>query len=159
MIRHAKMYALVNQLADVKSRQDINGALDIYHPQVQLITPSLNAQSVGAEQARQQLEIFFNVFPDYSVTLHEHAFNDNLMLATGEVTLTPTLTPPISQKQFPTVTVPVFIEFHFKDEKIVKEVFNLDIEHIFKKSGLTAQELYINNQQFINAKKAQASHA
>ncbi len=159
MITHTKMQALVNELARVKSEQNITAALDIYHPQVELITPSLNARGVGSQQARQQLEVFFNVFPDYAVTLSQHAFNDNLMLATGQVTVTPTLSPPLSKKTFPTVTVPVFIEFHFKDEKICKEVFHLEIEHIFKKSGLTNQDLYMNNQQFINAKRAQASHA
>ena len=154
MITYTDMQALVAKLAQAKNQQNITAALEIYHPQIELITPSLNVQGVGQYQARQQLEVFFNVFPDYAVTLEQHAFNENLMLATGQVTLTPTLSRLFSEKTFPTVTVPVFIEFYFKDEKIIKEVFHLDIEHIFKKSGLTKQDLYMNSQQFINAKKA-----
>ncbi len=159
MISQKQMFALVTQLAQAKNQQDIETSLKIYHPQVELITPSLNAKGVGCEKARQQLELFFNVFPDYTVRLDQHAFNDNLMLAFGSVSLTPTIAPPITQKQFEKVTVPVFIEFHFKDGKISKEVFNLDYGHIFKKSGLTKQELYMANQLFINSKKAQSAHA
>ena len=159
MISQSKMLTLVTDLALAKSQQDIETALDIYHPQVELITPSLNAKGMGTEQARQQLELFFNVFPDYTVSLDQHAFNDNLMLAFGTVSVTPTIAPAITQKQFEKVIVPVFIEFHFKDGKISKEVFNLDYGHIFKKSGLTKQELYMANQLFINSKKAQSAHA
>ena len=159
MITNQKMQALVTQLAQLKSEQNIMAALEIYHPKIELITPSLNVRGVGHHEARQQLEIFFNVFPDYGVTLEEHAFNENLMLATGQVTVTPTLAPSVSKKIFPTVTVPVFIEFHFSADKICKEVFHFDIEHIFKKSGLRKQDLHLNNQYFINAKKKQATHA
>ena len=156
---HSQMLEQVTALAQAKNQQDIESSLGIYHQDAELITPSLNAHGIGAAQVRQQLELFFNVFPDYKVTLEQHAFNGNLLLATGQVTVTPTLSPAISNKPLPTVTVPVFIEFHFKDGKITKEVFHLDIEHIYKKSGLTKQSLYMNNQLFINTKKAGLHHA
>lgn len=156
MISHKQMFALATELTQAKNQQDIETSLEIYHQQVELITPSLNAKGIGCEKARQQLELFFNVFPDYEVSLDQHAFNDNLMLAFGTVSVTPTIAPSITQQQFEKISVPVFIEFHFKDNKISKEVFNLDYEQVFKKSGLSKQELYMTNQLFINSKKAKA---
>lgn len=93
----------VTALAHAKSRQNIEASLGIYHEDVELITPSLNAHGVGAARVRQQLEVFFNTFPDYQVTLEQHAFNDNLLLAMGQVTVTPTLSYAISHQPLPTV--------------------------------------------------------
>jgi ketosteroid isomerase-like protein len=129
--------ALATELARVKSEQNVAAALDIYHPEVELISPSFNAQAKGRKEVEQQLQLFFGLFPDYSVSLEQHAVNGNVLLATGQVSVTLN-----AQDQVcPRIQVPVFIEFHIRDERIAKEVFYLDAGLVCKKSGVSAEEL------------------
>jgi ketosteroid isomerase-like protein len=129
--------SLVTELARVKSQQDIAAALEIYHRDVEIISPSFNAHAKGQAEVVQQLQLFFGLFPDYSVSLDQHAVNGNVLLATGQVSVTLNA----QNKVCPCIQVPVFIEFHIRDERIAKEVFYLDAGLVCKKSGVSAEEL------------------
>lgn len=136
MITEAKMLALTAELARVKSRQDTAAALDIYHPDIELVSPGFDAISHGRAEAAKSLTLFFTLFPDYRVTLIHHACNGPMMLASGEATLTPAIPGDPCQS----VTVPVFIEFHFRDKHISKETFSLDLGLICKKAGIAPHQ-------------------
>ena len=137
MMTESKMLSLVSELARVKSEQDVVAALGIYHPDIEMLSPSFNAVAKGSEQVAQQLTVFFSLFPDYEVAIEQQAINENVLLATGQVCITPN----IPGKKCPRIQLPVFIEFHFRDNKISKEVFYLDAGLVCKKSGITADDL------------------
>ena len=137
MISEAKMLDLTNELARVKSQQNIAAALDIYHPDIELISPSFDSISRGYTETLKNLQVFFTLFPDYQVRLGDYAINGPMLLATGEVSVTPL----IPGHPCPKVTVPVFLEFHFKDERIVKETFFLDVGMICKRANITLGQL------------------
>jgi len=137
MSNEEKMLSLVSELAKVKSEQNILAALAIYHPEVELVSPSFNARAKGSEEVEQQLNVFFSLFPDYEVSLEQHAINGNVMLATGQAWVTLN----IPEKNCPRIQLPVFIEFHFHEDKISKEVFFLDAGMVCKKSEVTPEEL------------------
>jgi len=137
MGNEAKMLSLVNELAKVKSEQNILAALAIYHPEIELVSPSFNAHAKGSEEVELQLNVFFSLFPDYEVSLEHHAINGNVMLATGQAWVTLK----IPDKDCPRIQLPVFIEFHFHEDRISKEVFYLDAGMVCKKSEVTPEEL------------------
>ena len=137
MITEAEMLAVSSRLASVKSQQDIAAALAIYHPDIELISPSFDSVSRGEAEAEKNLHVFFALFPDYQVALSEYACKDAMMLATGTVSVTPQ----IPDHPCPRVTVPVFLELHFEGELIVKETFFLDAGLICKRAGITPEQL------------------
>jgi hypothetical protein len=131
------MLALSAELARVKSKQNIPAALAIYHPEIELISPGFDSVSCGSEEVEASLKIFFRLFPDYQVTLANYAFNDSTMLARGQVSVTPWL----PDRTCPKVSVPVFLEFQFKDERISKETFFLDVGLICKRADIAPEQL------------------
>jgi len=137
MINESKMLSLVSDLARVKSGQNVVAALGIYHPDIEMVSPSFNAVATGSEQVAQQLKVFFSLFPDYEVAIEQQAINGSVLLATGQVFITPN----IPGKTCPRIQLPVFIEFHFRDNKISKEVFYLDAGMVCKKAGITVDDL------------------
>lgn len=137
MDNEEKMLSIVNALAKAKSKQDIAGALAIYHPEVELISPSFNSHARSRREVGQELTLFFSLFPDYEVEIEQYATKDKILLSTGQVKVTPN----IAGKECAQITLPVFIEFHFKDNLIAKEVFSLDAGIICRKAGITADDL------------------
>ncbi len=91
MMNESKMLSLVSDLARVKSGQDVVAALGIYHPDIEMLSPSFNAIAKGSEQVAQQLTVFFSLFPDYEVAIEQQATNGNVLLATGQVWITPNI--------------------------------------------------------------------
>jgi len=136
MNNEAAMYELVSELARVKSRQDTLAALDIYHPDIELIAPGSDSQARGRIEVGRQLELFFKIFPDYRACLKQYAFNETVMLSSAQVSLTPNM----PGKRCPRIELPVFFEFEFRDNKISKEVFNLDIGMLCRKAGILPAE-------------------
>ena len=132
-----QMMTLVAELAKVKSEQNILAALAIYHPDAEMVAPSFGVVAKGSEEIEQQLNIFFSLFPDYSVELEQQAVNENVMLATGQASVTLN----IPGKSCPRIQLPVFIEFQFHENRIVKEVFYLDVGMVCRMSGVTPAEL------------------
>jgi predicted ester cyclase len=136
-----EMFALVEKLATVKSRQDVDAAMQIYHEEGTLASPSFGATSTGAEQIRSGLEVFFAVCPDYSVELDGYAFDDDTMVSWGKVSTTLTGIFDGHTPNGEIATVPVFILFNFKDNKIWYESFNLDLAGLCRQCGVPAEAL------------------
>ena len=137
MITEVEMLALSYELARVKSEQNIPAALAIYHPDIELDSPSFASVSRGSAQVEKNLHIFFGLFPDSRVTLKQHAINGTVMLASGEVQITPH----ILHHPCPQISVPVFLELHFKEQRIHKETFFLDMGLICQKAGILPEQL------------------
>lgn len=130
------MRQCVLDLANVKSKQDINAAVGIYHCDAKLISVGLNVEANGSEEIRQQLSIFLNLFPDYCVEISQIACNESTLLATGFAQLTPS----IPGQKCPTIKQPVAFEFAFRDQKIVRETFYLDFGQICEKSNISPDQ-------------------
>jgi len=137
MKNEAQMYELVAELAAAKSRQDLAATLDIYHGDIELIVPGSDSHVKGAAEVAVQLDMFFVLFPDYTAVIDQYAFNESVMLATGQVFLTPD----IAGKNCPRIQLPAFFEFGFQDNKISREVFVLDMGLLCKKADIVPSEL------------------
>ncbi len=146
MNNDAKTLAIVNELAKAKSQQDIPAALAIYHTNAEMIAPSFNSSAKGTAEIERQLRVFFGLFPDYEVSLDQHAINGNILLGTGQVSLTLN----IPEKTCPRITLPVFIEFHLEQSRVAKEVFSLDTGMICRQSGVSPQELIQASKALLN---------
>jgi len=138
MNMETEMLALVASLAKAKSKQNILEALDVYHPEAVMEAPGLGGLAKGHSEINQQLEVFFRLLPDYRVELETHAFKDEVMLATGKVIASLN----VLGKDCPSVSVPVFFEFHFSQEKISREIFHFDAGVFSRKSGVKIEDLF-----------------
>jgi len=137
MKNEAQMYELATALAAAKSQQDLALALAIYHPDIELIVPGSDSRAKGTAEVTVQLDMFFTLFPDYTAAIDQYAFNETVMLATGQVFLTPD----IAGKDCPRIQLPAFFEFGFQDNKISREVFVLDMGMLCRKAGILPSEL------------------
>jgi len=138
MSTEAEMRSLVAGLAKAKSKQNIAEALEVYHPEAVMEAPGLGGLAKGHSEIDQQLRVFFRLLPDYRVELETHAFKGEIMLATGRVIACLS----VLEKDCPSVSIPVFFEFHFSQEKISKEVFHLDAGVLSRKSGVKIEDLF-----------------
>lgn len=125
--------ALVAQLAQAKSQGDVEAALAIYHPEVELSWPSLGAMTRGTEAVRQGLETFFRVFPDYRISLTSSRMAGEVLMADAQATLTPHVGAEVGR----TVSLPVRLEFHFSQERVRKEVFGLNHDQLLALAGVS----------------------
>lgn len=129
--------ALVAQLAQAKSQGDVEAALAIYHPEVELSWPSLGAITRGTEAVRQALELFFRVFPDYRISLTSSHMAGEALMADAQATLTPHTGAGAGL----TVSLPVRLEFHFSQERVRKEVFELNHHQLLALAGVSLPDL------------------
>ncbi|MFB6451273.1 ester cyclase [Bradyrhizobium tunisiense] len=135
----AEMKQIVSELARVKSEQDIEAALAIYHPEGVLQSPPMGARSQGADELRRGLEIFFKFAPDYSVQLTGQAADGDTLCSWGTISFTPAYTFRGDKPNAACVTTPVFILFRFKDRKIVWESFHFDLADVARQAGVPAE--------------------
>jgi len=152
LMRPDLMKQCVLDLANVKSKQDIDAALGIYHCDAKLISVGLNVEANGSEEIRQQLSIFFNLFPDYLVEISQVACNESTLLATGFAQLTPL----IPGQLCPTIKQSVAFEFAFRDQRIVRETFYLDFGQICEKTYISPEQLMSAINLHLNAAQAAA---
>lgn len=125
--------ALVAQLARVKNQGGVEAALAIYHPEVELSWPSLGSIARGTEAVRQGLEMFFRVFPDYRISLTSSRMEGEVLMADAQATLTPHVGAGVGR----TVSLPVQLEFHFSQERVRKEVFELNRDQLLALAGIS----------------------
>ncbi|WP_247497320.1 nuclear transport factor 2 family protein [Bradyrhizobium sp. 149] len=135
----AEMKQIVSELARVKSEQDIEAALAIYHPEGVLQSPPMGARSQGADELRRGLEIFFRFAPDYSVQLTGQAADGDTLCSWGTISFTPAYSFHGAKPNGARVTTPVFILFRFKDRKIVWESFHFDLADVAHQAGVPAE--------------------
>lgn len=135
----AEMARLVAALAQRKSHQDIEGAMEIYHPQAVLEAPPLRTRVEGSEQMRGGLKAFFAMFPDYRVVLDDQAISGETLIAWGSVHLTLSSTPSGARPNGERAILPVFILFRFRDDRIAWESFHFDLGSLCRQSGVSLE--------------------
>jgi predicted ester cyclase len=130
-----RMFELAQALAVAKSRQDVPAALRVLHSEMVLESPAFGAR--GLAENEKALSRFFASFPDYDVVLQGHAANDDTLVCWGRVQMTMTgdrfgVTPNGKRAE-----LPVFLQFAFKDNLIVRECFFFDLSELCAQSGVS----------------------
>lgn len=136
-----EMARLVEALAVAKSRQDVEAAMEIYHPNGVLEAPSLTSMHEGGAQIRAALEGFFKRFPDYAVDLDSSAVSDDTLITWGTIHMTLSGRPGGQSPNGKRASLPVFILFRFADNRVVWESFNFDLATLCRQSGVTPDAL------------------
>ncbi|MFI6868906.1 ester cyclase [Nocardia sp. NPDC050406] len=136
-----RMFELARELAVVKSRQDVAGALRLLHPNMVLESPAFGSVVRGHAANDAALRWFFATFPDYDVELRGHAANDETLSCWGTVRMTLTdsglgVTPNGRRAE-----VPVSIRFTFADDLIASEYFFFDLSELCAQSGVSTDEV------------------
>lgn len=133
----AAMLRLANGLAEAKNRQDVQAALEFLHEDMVLETPAFGTRARGRAANEQVLTAFFSTFPDYHVELDDFAHNTDTLVCWGTAMMTMTgdrfgVTPNGDRAE-----LPVFIEFQFADDLIVRERFYFDLAELCTQSGVS----------------------
>lgn len=129
--------ACSNCLAVAKSRQDVPAALKALHEEMLLETPAFGTSARGLAENARTLQQFFKSFPDYDVVLEGHASTQDTLICWGRVRMT------MTGDRFGVVPngrraeLPVFIQFAFKDDRIVHERFVFDLAELCAQSGVS----------------------
>ena len=132
-----RMFELALALAVAKSRQDVVAALEVLHPDMLLETPAFGTSARGLAENEKVLTRFFASFPDYNVVLQGHAANDDTLVCWGRMQMT------MTGDRFGVIPngkraeLPVFIQFAFKDDRIVRERFFFDLSELCAQSGVS----------------------
>jgi predicted ester cyclase len=132
-----RMLELAQALAVAKSRQDVPAALKVLHDDMVLETPAFGTSASGLAENEKVLTRFFASFPDYNVVLQGHVANDETLVCWGRVQMT------MTGDRFGVVPngrradLPVFIQFAFKDDRIVRERFFFDLAELCAQSGVS----------------------
>ena len=132
-----RMFELAQQLAVAKSRQDVPAALRVLHEEMLLETPAFGTRARGLAENERTLQRFFKSFPDYDVALEGHAATQDTLICWGRVKMT------MTGDRFGVVPngrraeLPVFIQFAFKDDRIVHERFVFDLAELCEQSGVS----------------------
>ncbi len=137
----SEMQAIATALAVAKSRQDIDEAMRIYHPGIVLETPPFQAVGRGTDEVRSQLDLFFQIFPDYEVVLENSAFAGEEMIGWGRIRVTLTGEFAGHKANGKRAEVPVFIVFRFRDGRCDYESFNFDLASLCRQCGVPAEAL------------------
>ncbi|MFI9051578.1 ester cyclase [Streptomyces sp. NPDC053427] len=132
-----RMFELAHALAVAKSRQDVPAALRLFHPCIALETPAFGTTARGPAENEKVLRRFFAAFPDYDVSLHGHASNEDTLVCWGTARMTMTgdrfgVLPSGKRAE-----VPVFVQFTFKDDLIASERFFFDLATLCAQSGVS----------------------
>lgn len=137
-VRLGEAVAIVGRLAEAKSRQDVEAALAIYHPDAVLESPSLDSRAQGGGLA-DALEGWFAFAPDYSVRLDGHGLDGDTLCSWGEISFTPAFAGS-GVPDGARATTPVFILFRFAEGRVHWESFHFDIASVARQCGLAAED-------------------
>ena len=137
----AEMVRIASALATAKSRQDVDKAMEIYHPNCVLEAPPFGSRREGSAQIRESLVRFFALFPDYSVNLSGSAVSGDTLVAWGEISATVSGKPGGQTPNGRRAQVPVFILFRCSEGRIVWESFNFDLASLCRQCGVTIDAL------------------
>ena len=132
-----RMFELAQQLAVAKSRQDVPAALKVLHEDMLLESPAFGSRACGLAENERALTRFFQSFPDYDVVLEGHASTNDTLICWGRVRMT------MTGDRFGVVPngkraeLPVFIQFAFREDRIVHERFVFDLAELCAQSGVS----------------------
>jgi predicted ester cyclase len=132
-----RMFELAQQLAVAKSRQDVPAALRVLHEEMLLETPAFGTRARGLAENERTLQRFFKSFPDYDVALEGHAATQDTLICWGRVRMTMTGDRFGVLPNGRRAELPVFIQFAFKDDRIVHERFVFDLAELCEQSGVS----------------------
>ena len=132
-----RMFELAQKLAVAKSRQDVPAALAVLHDDMLLETPAFGTSARGLAENEKVLTRFFASFPDYNVLLEGHAANEDTLVCWGRVQMTMTGDRFGVAPNGRRADLPVFIQFAFKDDRIVRERFIFDLSELCAQSGVS----------------------
>ena len=132
-----RMFELAQALAVAKSRQDVPAALAVLHDDMLLETPAFGTNARGLAENAKVLTRFFTSFPDYNVVLEGHAASDDTLVCWGRVRMTMTGDRFGVAPNGRRAELPVFIQFAFKDDRIVRERFFFDLSELCAQSGVS----------------------
>lgn len=135
----ARMKEIVTELAAVKSRQDIDAALRIYHPDAELLSPPMGTRYQGEQALREGLVRFFRFAPDYQVRVASMAVEGDTLCAWGEIAFSPTYSRRGRLEHIRMIRTPVFILFRFCDEQVIWESFHFDLADLARQAGVPAE--------------------
>lgn len=121
--------------AQMKSKQDMQSALKVCSPEFQLISPTFNSNLKGEEQVLIGMNRFYELFPDYKVHVEDVIGQNNKVLMTGKVSLTPNSDFLKTNKEFTTAQCQFSANFTFENNMISKEIFVLDLLDLCLQSG------------------------
>ncbi len=136
----AQAVAIVDALAHAKSRQDVAAAMEIYHPEGVLESPSLGTRNEGGA-IHKAIVGWFDFAPDYQVRLDGHAMDGGTLCCWGEISFTPAFTFDGTVPNGAQVVVPVFILFQFDDGRVKWESFHFDVAGAARQCGVDATAL------------------
>lgn len=131
------MYALAQDLATAKSKQDVPAALRLFHPDMRLQTPAFGTDARGLAANERALRRFFATFPDYSVALEGYAARDGTLVSWGTVRMTMTGDRLGVNPNGRRAELPVTIRFGFRDDRIAGEWFGFDLATLCAQSGVS----------------------
>lgn len=135
---YEQMLQVINNYAEAKNNQDIEGLLKLYHPDGIMRSPAFNSVSQGAKQIEAGLESFFKLFPDYTMITEGQSCHQKTFIVWGEMQSTFTGVFKGRKTNNQKAAVPVFILFEFKDNMILRESFNFDLASLCHQSGISA---------------------
>ncbi|MDV2475719.1 nuclear transport factor 2 family protein [Rhodococcus zopfii] len=136
----ASAIAVAEALAEAKSRQDVQAAMAIYHPDAVLESPSLGTRYEGA-QIESAIEGWFAFAPDYRVRLDGRGWDDGTLCCWGSIVFTPAFTFSGAIPNGERVEVPVFILFGFDDGRVAWESFHFDVAAAARQCGVGVDAL------------------
>ena len=131
------MFALARDLGIAKSRQDIPAALTFLHPHMVLENPAFGTSVHGLEANRDALARWFATFPDYEVALDGRVSDDETLICWGTVRMTMTGDRLGAIPNGHRTTLPVYIQFTFRDDLIASERFVFDLSTLCAQSGIS----------------------
>lgn len=157
----------VESLAAAKTKKDVRLSCKHYHPDIELLTPSLKGFANGIEETAEQLKVFFLLFPQYQVTIKHELYDETAQqtLMSGEVKIalddfqvhkikqrnkdeSDKASDVHSSSQIDShsvhspLTIPAFFEFEFENQLIKREVFHLDLATICGHYNLSLNEFF-----------------
>lgn len=135
------LQTLVEGYARAKCRADVAGALAFCHPDFRLETVCFALASRDRDETAVHLQAFFQVFPDYAVTLDEMTFSSRAVGCWGTARMTmrgDLLTVPATGR---TATLPFFGAFTAADGLLVEERFFFDLATLCEQLGVAVADL------------------
>jgi predicted ester cyclase len=132
---------IVERLAAVKSRQAVDEAVEIYHPDGVLLCPPFRSEAHGRDEIRTSLVRFFGLLPDYTVELDGYGIDGVRLAAWGTIRFTLQRTLDGTEPNGHQVATPVFILFEFRDGHVVWESFHFDLADVARQSDVPTASL------------------
>ncbi|MBF6177748.1 nuclear transport factor 2 family protein [Nocardia otitidiscaviarum] len=136
-----RMFALVQELAAVKSRADVTAALRLMCDDMVLETPAFGAVVHGRTANESALRWFFATFPDYHVEMAGHLADSACLVAWGTARMTLTDNGLGIVPNGRRAEIPVFLRFTFADDLIASEYFFFDLAQLCAQSGVSGDEV------------------